>query len=423
MEYDLNRMRQQVSVPSVLAFYGIYDEDLLCLWHKEDGASLHVYEDHLYCYGCKKRKDIFDLVMAKEKCSLEQAVRWIADKAKILPTQAPKIVTSDYKGPVPREWIDYWHSQLEPAQRELLHKRLLSDATIDRHKIGWRSDYQAFVFPYWRGVPGISDVDIIQYRATSKTPPYKGKVRRYWSQQGYNHPAYSNRHMWNSELAIFVIGTVDALLGEQDCLPIFSLNGTDTLLDPKRDETIEIREQFAGVKHKYIIPDATLVEFLPAQRLAENLGAQVRFFPYDREWQGKDYNDMRLAGLTPAYLFKEVLQMPEGQYVWMIKPEHVEFINDVVEMVTRGDGQTAFKILQSMFRDQQNSGDNYYQFGQVCHTFQLMTHRRPDKYADVFTPDEWYEMGHEFSQTINFQELAGVIQRWSELAGARLGGF
>lgn len=55
-----------------------HDHKALCLWHNEDTASMHIYDDnHFYCFACAKHGDVIDIVQEKYKVDFKGAVKWL----------------------------------------------------------------------------------------------------------------------------------------------------------------------------------------------------------------------------------------------------------------------------------------------------------------------------------------------------------
>ena len=70
-------IKQQYSMIDVVERYGFHPDRhgfLHCPFHKGDHtASLKVYEDSFYCFGCHTHGDIFSFVQRMENCSFKKA--------------------------------------------------------------------------------------------------------------------------------------------------------------------------------------------------------------------------------------------------------------------------------------------------------------------------------------------------------------
>ena len=73
-------LKSRITMPEVLDMYGIKlprSKKISCLFHEEKTASLHIYEDHCYCYGCGAFGDILEFVSRMEGINKFQAYRWL----------------------------------------------------------------------------------------------------------------------------------------------------------------------------------------------------------------------------------------------------------------------------------------------------------------------------------------------------------
>jgi DNA primase len=130
----------------------------ICPIHDDTDPSMQVNEDYVYCHACGTGWDSIGLVQAylrqrqNSHATLGQVKRWFIqqwDRFTAQPTPA-HYKKHEYKGPVPREWVEYWHSMMSTERRQQLYKeRLLTDDTIDLFRIGWRPDWQAWAIPFW----------------------------------------------------------------------------------------------------------------------------------------------------------------------------------------------------------------------------------------------------------------------------------
>ena len=331
---------------------------------------------------------------------------------------ASRKTSANYKGPIPREWVDYWHSQLTPDRREWLYKeRLLSDLTIDSKLIGWRPDYKAYVVPFWAGIPRYSEVVSLQYRSTPESPPVSGPNWHYTGHTGHNKPCIIGAHLINSDYMIGLIGTFDQLLAEQDGLPVFSPNGASVFGNHTRLESIELQRMFMDVRCKVVIPDTTPTEHIHAQGLAELIGGRVSYFP--RDFGGKDYTDFRKLGFTPEDFVKMVLRDEQG-FMYMLESNQVENCRLILQALSEGDPETSFEIMKVVAEASRYVFDPATIRPRISHTLQMLSIQA---LYPGFNPQEWSQIADEFSQTISFPEMAGVLKRWGEVASVRRGGF
>lgn len=295
--YDLDVIRQQVTFPQVLAYYGIHDNKLMCWLHQDDSPSLAVYENGGFCFGCRRNVDIFDFVKHREKCNLPQAVNWVLSHADILPAAVRRNrEVIENVDPYPRPIIEYWHGCLEGEPLAYSLGRGLTQETLDRYLIGYRPDKDAITIPYWSQSPGLGDVVGLQYRQLGFRDGAK-----YWWETGYRQ-YLSNKHLLDNEFIILVYGVFDSILGEQDGLPMC---GTFTHL--RREEMVDLAVLLQE-KQVYILPDTTASELPAASKLCDTLlskgvAAELRWFP---ESVGKDYNEIRLEGWSAQKFMEHI---------------------------------------------------------------------------------------------------------------------
>lgn len=298
-------IRERYTVEQVLNVFGISvnsSNKAICPFHADVNPSLHVNKDFAYCYACKQSWTAFSA--AKELLekdgkpyTFKQVFQWFLD-TDFPAAAARRYTTSKYRGPVPSEIADYWHKCLtDDHYSQLEIERLLTRETIDRHRLGWRPDWEAFSIPFFR--PD-GEVDIIQFRMT------RGKSK-YMGMEGHNRGSVMNWDLLETpqDFLIVLFGAFDGILARQDGLPAVSFNGS---LPFRKDERERVRDLFAKQKKIYIVPDNTEAEVEPAYVLAEWLDAEVRFFPEDLP-EDTDYIDFRRMGFTPADFMKVVLGM------------------------------------------------------------------------------------------------------------------
>lgn len=420
--YDLDKIKQQVSLPSLLSHYGlaIQGTNINCLWHEDSTPSLRIWADHGFCYGCRTYANVFQFVMKLENLRFPDAVEWLLKNQGILPQTVWKEQVRRYRGPVPGHWVDWWHRSLTDEKREYLYQRGLTDTTIDVNQIGYRPDRSAYVFPFWRGLPGRSALDTLQYRAE----PGKDSKRTYFNEPGYGKPSLLNRYLVNPRLVIIVFGTVDALLGAQDGLPMVSASGVTQFVNSDRAENTWLRAELARTDKVVVLPDNTPSEFEPAQKLALQLGADIKYF---RPEGPKDYNEYRLSGKSVEDFWTEVLDMQiirdRYNFMWPIHAEHVSYIAKVIALMSRGEGETAFKVLQDVVRQDPES---YGRPHVISWSLQRMTTLRLEPVEPVFDEQEWNQIAEDFSNCVTdntYRGMAQVIDTWSEIARGRQGGF
>lgn len=71
-----DEIKQSVSMREVVEQYGYHPNRsgfIRCIFHKEKTASMKVYKDSVYCFGCGRSGDIFTFVQQMDGCSFKEA--------------------------------------------------------------------------------------------------------------------------------------------------------------------------------------------------------------------------------------------------------------------------------------------------------------------------------------------------------------
>jgi len=304
-------IRAGVHAEQILAKFNIPVNDYnkcICPFHADNDPSMIVHETWVYCFGCEWTGDVFsltkELLSSEKEASIEQTFAWFRENWTTLPERTNRVYKkTKYEGPVNRAFVDYWHSLLRDDQRSTLREeRLFTDETIDRYRIGYRPDYHAIVFPFWRGEPGSSPIDIVQFRRLD--PDAKPK---YVGMSGHNRSALMNAHLLTTEHPYLVImfGTPDAILAAQDGVLAVGLNG-DSI---GSEDLPRIKELLSAQKLVFVLPDNTQSEFKPAAKVAHNLNAELIFYPKDLP-DGTDYITYRYTHSVRDFLTEVVPLLP-----------------------------------------------------------------------------------------------------------------
>lgn len=79
MNLDIEKVKAQYSMMDVVERYGLHPDRagfLHCMFHTGDRtASLKIYKDSFYCFGCHAHGDIFSFVQRMENCSFKEAYK------------------------------------------------------------------------------------------------------------------------------------------------------------------------------------------------------------------------------------------------------------------------------------------------------------------------------------------------------------
>ena len=74
-------------------------DKIACLDHNHDDSnpSMHIYEDHLHCFGCGKRLDVIDLVRDVKGYSFRDSLQWIAGQS--------GLPSPEFTGAIEDHWV------------------------------------------------------------------------------------------------------------------------------------------------------------------------------------------------------------------------------------------------------------------------------------------------------------------------------
>lgn len=298
---------ERVNVEQILAVFGIdvpHSRKIMCLNHdhKETVASMYVNDDHVFCFGCgacyDKEYTAYRLLSRKlgRRASRGEMLNWFATTK--FPKSKRKYENTEYKGAVPSVMINYWREQLsKELQQTLYEERLITPEHQLSCGLGYRPDWDAWAIPYWRGEPGYSEVDIVQFRMRSSTE-YK-----YLGLKGHSRASVINQHLLLSaqKYVIVFFGSFDPLLALQDGLIAVGLSGSTVFTGRHSDR---LKDLFKLQSNIYIVPDNTDSEREPAEKVAEILGGKVFLWNWDAP-KDEDYISFRKRGNTVEDFLKE----------------------------------------------------------------------------------------------------------------------
>jgi hypothetical protein len=416
---EKEEIREQVNLFDLVTYLGLEwntgRDKVKCPFHsggRERTPSMQVHDRSVWCFGgCNRQWDAFQLVMDLMHISFPDAKRWLVDNIAMFPTTGIKEAKrqNPYKGPVPIEKVMYWKSLLTESRRHYLREeRMLTDETINAAGIGWRPELRAYVYPFWRGKPLFSEVDMVQFRSTPDSPTIRGDAWHYTGLTGHNRPSLVNRHRVG-HTTIIVFGTADSYLGCQDgfCMP--SINGISVML---RDEEAiaRLKEVVAKVEIGYVVPDNQPNEVEPAYALARLLGSkwQVRHFPHDAP---KDYTLYRKSGKSSWDFMREVLMTP-WQSPFIENESDMETVTAILKYMCDGDWERTFSCMVAL--------EQKYLLPILKHALMVKAGFDPFPGLDA---DQWIQFREEISPVLTYRHLAQIIKRWTDEAYAASGGF
>lgn len=84
----IEEIKQQYSMRDVVERYGLHPDRhgfLHCPFHSGDHtASLKLYKDSFYCFGCHEHGDIFTFVQKMDNCSFKEAYKSLGGESGVL---------------------------------------------------------------------------------------------------------------------------------------------------------------------------------------------------------------------------------------------------------------------------------------------------------------------------------------------------
>lgn len=185
-------------------------------------TSFWVFDEHWYDWGSGSGGDVIDLAAH---------LNYSGDKGLAI-RELAKSIGVEFGDSNSAEWIQqtqqlcneiqHYHEQLTPDDREYLHKRNISDETIDRIKIG-RTNNGRLCFPYWKN-------NYVCYYATRHLPGGAFPDSKYMKLKIADHPAcehtvwglHSIENNQNRDLLVIAEGAFDALSFEQEKYSVIS---------------------------------------------------------------------------------------------------------------------------------------------------------------------------------------------------------
>lgn len=280
-----------------------------CPFHDDRVPSAQINERNIYCHACNETWNNYELVKVLlekkygDPVSPRQVFEWFESTP--IPERSERHYgPAQYNGPANPEVVDYWLSFMDDDKyAQLEAERLITKETALRYKLGWRQDWDAWSIPYWRGEPGESEIDIVQFRLTDSEAKTK-----YIGLKGHNRPSIMNAHVLQHPQPYVVLfpGTYDPILAVQDGVIAVGMNGCTAFNKREKQRFIEYFDQQSFI---FIVPDHTEPEIKPAYQLQRWLGdrAQVKFWP-DIE-PGLDYIRWRQLGHTAQEFVENVLNL------------------------------------------------------------------------------------------------------------------
>lgn len=124
-------VKSAVSVPKAAAFYGLKADQsgmIRCLFHPDHNPSMKLYDDHFFCFGCRKCGDVITLTAQLFQLTPLKAAEKLAADFRIIPPPEGSAGEKDPEVRIP-----------EKDEKMLYHIRLLSE--YERMIRDWKKDY------------------------------------------------------------------------------------------------------------------------------------------------------------------------------------------------------------------------------------------------------------------------------------------
>ena len=126
------QIKQTTTMLDVLDRYGFTPNakgNINCPFHQEKTASLKVYENSFYCFGCGVGGDIFDFAMKIESCDFAQAVKKLGGETLSF-TQKRALINQKYK----QDKVKKQREQNKKEYHELLDEWIRLDINFRDNK-------------------------------------------------------------------------------------------------------------------------------------------------------------------------------------------------------------------------------------------------------------------------------------------------
>lgn len=417
-----DELKSQITFPDLMNYYHFdvgRNQKMLCPFHQENTASFHVYENGGHCYGgCGWSGDIIQFVMDREACyfpeALEKLGQWFGivkgdpTKIRTVTRSVPKLVhKKKSKEVVNPEIVQYFQEQLQNGHRKWLYdERLLTDNTIEFNRLGWRPDMDGYTIPFWKGFPGLSEVETMQIRYA----PKEGRKSRYMTLKGFWYAGLIGRYAINPHFLVLLVGTFDGLLANQDGIPCIAPNG----LEVWQKRLDELKWIVGEVEHLFLVPDNTTSEIIESTRLANALGAKLRFMPQMPDYPSgkarKDYTDYRLMGNSPEQFIREVLGMSSTPFI--TDERHTQTALDILDYMAQDEVGKALELLEIL-------KENCYAWYAVNTKLQFLA----SQYPEGLRSSEWNDFIRRLEVSHSYESISETIKETALITSCARGEF
>jgi DNA primase len=243
-------IREEVPIGQLIETNG--HRKILCINHSEKHPSMHVYDDHVHCYGCGFHGDVVD-VWAVQR-GIERPIEAALDLAREFNVRLPEFSEEGHRKAEQRrsreagylEVARRCHHALDkhPRVREWWEGRGFSEDLCERFLLGSNKDGSEAVIPFWyRG-----RVQGLIRRKLQGGPKYVLPEAEEFP--GGCRPLFIAAPLGRE--TFLVEGYVDGLAVTASARSVIAIGGTD-ISDAQRQELRRIVPEGATI---YILPDA-----------------------------------------------------------------------------------------------------------------------------------------------------------------------
>lgn len=264
-----------------------------CPWHDDKHASLAIYPNNCYCFGCSKRLSTLEWIAKNEGLDIGSHFREVVELANkqyaglndvVLPVKykkCPPLLT-----PMSQEVAIYAHKNLGDKRKWYLD-RGLTDATIDSELLGYLNN--AYAIPVWDSAGLLLTM---RYRRDDSITKEGNK---YWGTKGrnatliYNEKVLSEEYMQKYYYTVCLTESeLDTLLLQQSGIPSIAFtNGVNAW----RKLSLENLGKLNYVRYLIICFDMDDAGNKSAKDLKARLGERAVILQWE-QYLGKDITEI-----------------------------------------------------------------------------------------------------------------------------------
>jgi len=263
-----------------------------CPWHDDKHASLAIYPENCFCFGCGKRLSTLEWIAEKEGLNIDSQFREVVKAASkhaglsdvTLPVKYPK--RPPLLTPMSEEVAVYAHKNLGDKRQWYLD-RGLTDTTIDAELLGYLNS--AFAIPVWDSAGFLLTM---RYRRDDSITKEGNK---YWGTKGRNATLIYNEKILLEEYMQKYGRTVCLTESELDALLLWQ-EGISTIaftngVNAWRSLCLENLRKLDYVYHLIICFDQDDAGKKSAQDLKGILGERAVILQWE-DYLGKDITEL-----------------------------------------------------------------------------------------------------------------------------------